>query len=230
MVLIVAMFGKLMITGLWVACLLGTLHGADKDSSGAWMDLLKPDLSNAEFPPGIWTMADGVLTASEDQMLWSDRDYDDFDLELEFKTDDGTNSGVLIYVSDPANWVANSVEVQIADDFSEQWSKAAKTWQCGALFGHLAPTKSMVKRPGEWNRMAISARGPLVKVWINGEQVIDADMRDWTSATTNPDGSEIPPWLSTPWAELPTKGRIGFQGKHAGAPIWFRNIRVREVE
>lgn len=230
MVLIVAMFGKLMITGLWVACLLGTLHGADNDSSGAWMDLLKPDLSNAEFPPGIWTMADGVLTASEDQMLWSDRDYDDFDLELEFKTDDGTNSGVLIYVSDPANWVANSVEVQIADDYSEQWSKAAKTWQCGALFGHLAPTKSMVKRPGEWNRMAISARGPLVKVWINGEQVIDADMRDWTSATTNPDGSEIPPWLSTPWAELPTKGRIGFQGKHAGAPIWFRHIRVREVE
>jgi hypothetical protein len=49
----------------------------------------------------------------------------------------------------------------------------------------------------------------------------------WTSAKTNPDGSEIPPWLSTPFAELPNKGKIGLQGKHAGAPIWFRNLKVK---
>lgn len=224
------MFKRILIYGLAGGVFLTACPGADDQTLGEWQALLNADLSNAEFPAGIWTQNDGVLTASEDQMLWTARDYDDFDLELEFKTDDGTNSGVLIYVSDPANWVSNSVEVQIADDFSARWSQADATWQCGALFGHLAPTKSMVKRPGEWNRMSISARGPLVKVWINGEQVIDADLRDWTSATTNPDGSAIPPWLSTPWAELPTTGRIGFQGKHAGAPIWFRHIRVREVE
>lgn len=224
------MFKRLLICGLMTGVFLIARLGAGNEKLGYWSPLLKADLSNAEFPAGIWTQEDGVLTATEDQMLWTARDYDDFDLEVEFKTDDGTNSGVLIYVSDPVNWVANSVEVQIADDFSEQWSKTDATWQCGALFGHLAPTRSMVKRPGEWNKMSISARGPLVKVWINGEQVIDADLRDWTSAKTNPDGSEIPPWLSTPWAELPTSGRIGFQGKHAGAPIWFRHIRVREVE
>ncbi len=224
------MFKRILIGGLVGGTLVSALLGASDEKLGEWRALFSPDLGNAEFPAGIWTQEDGILTASEDQMLWTARDYKDFDLEVEFKTDDGTNSGVLIYVSDPANWVSNSVEVQIADDFSEQWSKADPTWQCGALFGHLAPTKSMVKRPGEWNKMSITARGPLVKVWINGEQVIDADLRDWTSATTNPDGSEIPPWLSTPWAELPTTGRIGFQGKHAGAPIWFRNIRVREVE
>jgi hypothetical protein len=55
------------------------------------------------------------------------------------------------------------------------------------------------------------------------------DMSMWTSATTNPDGSEIPAWLSRPKAELETKGRIGFQGKHAGAPIYFRNIRIRPI-
>ncbi|GAB5562888.1 MAG: hypothetical protein SynsKO_45350 [Synoicihabitans sp.] len=197
---------------------------------GKWKPLLDRNLSNAVFPKGVWTVTDGVLTASEDKMLWTRRDYSLFDLELEFKTADGTNSGVIIYVSDPADWVANSVEVQIADDFSEQWSKAEPTWQCGALFGHQAPRKSAVKKPGNWNSMRIEARGPRVKVWINAEQVIDADLRDWTSATTNPDGSSIPPWLSTPWAELPHSGRIGLQGKHAGAPIWFRNIRVREAK
>jgi hypothetical protein len=224
------MFKRMICSAILGGCLLLTVQGSDEESRGDWRPLFGPNLGNAEFPAGIWTQSDGVLTATEDQMLWTARDYDDFELELEFKNGDGTNSGVVIYASDPANWIPYSVEVQIADDFSEQWSQADPTWQCGALFGHLAPTKSMVKRPGEWNKMTVTARGPLVKVWINGEQVIDADLRDWTSATTNPDGSEIPPWLSTPWAELPTTGRIGFQGKHGGAPIWFRNIRVREIE
>jgi hypothetical protein len=56
------------------------------------------------------------------------------------------------------------------------------------------------------------------------------DMSLWTSAETNPDGSEIPPWLSKPKAELATRGRIGLQGKHAGAPIYFRNLKIKELD
>jgi len=52
-------------------------------------------------------------------------------------------------------------------------------------------------------------------------------MRRWTSAKNNPNGTPIPPWLRKPLSEQPTKGRIGLQGKHAGAPIWFRNVRIR---
>lgn len=55
------------------------------------------------------------------------------------------------------------------------------------------------------------------------------DMAKWTLARTNPDGSEIPAWLTVPLAEVPTKGRIGFQGKHGDAPIWFRNIRIKPL-
>jgi hypothetical protein len=54
------------------------------------------------------------------------------------------------------------------------------------------------------------------------------DMSQWTSAKKNPDGSKIPSWLSRPVAELAPKGYIGLQGKHAGAPIFFRNIRIKE--
>jgi hypothetical protein len=56
------------------------------------------------------------------------------------------------------------------------------------------------------------------------------DRTRWTSAKKNPDGSDIPPWLSRPVAELPTHGWIGLQGKHAGATIWFRNLRVKELD
>ncbi len=55
------------------------------------------------------------------------------------------------------------------------------------------------------------------------------NMSLWASAKTNPGGSEIPSWLNKPFSKAPTKGRIGLQGKHAGAPIWFRNVKVREL-
>ena len=194
-----------------------------------WPALFKADLSDAEFPAGVWTVADGVLTASEDQAIWTKRDYENFVLDLEFKTAPGTNSGVIVYCSNVADWIPNSVEIQIADDTADEWAKSPATWHCGAIFGHLAPSKSAVLKPGEWNRFTITCVGKKIYVMLNGLQVTAMDMSLWTSAKLNPDGTEIPSWLSRPFAELATRGRIGFQGKHAGAPIFFRNIRIKEV-
>ncbi len=195
-----------------------------------WADLFAADLSDAVYPEGVWLFDDGILTADEDQAIWTQRDYDNFVLDLEFKTAASTNSGVIVYCSDIQNWIPNSLEIQIADDFAEQWASQPATWHCGAIFGHLAPTKTMVKPAGEWNRFVITCRNQNITVVLNGETVTELDMSLWTSAKTNPDGSEIPPWLSKPLAELPTRGRIGLQGKHAGAPIYFRNLKIKELE
>jgi|SRR5512133_3074828 hypothetical protein len=197
--------------------------------SNKWPDLFTADLSNAEYPAGIWSFTDGILTATEDQCIWTKKDYSNFVIDLEFKTAEGTNSGVIVYCSNTKDWIPNSVEIQIADDFAKQWAESPKTWQCGAVFGHLAPTKSMVKKPGEWNKFTITCKGKNIQVMLNGETVTNMNMDLWTSAKTNPDGSEIPAWLSTPFAQLKTSGRIGLQGKHAGAPIYFRNIKIREL-
>jgi len=199
------------------------------DTKG-WQDLFAPDLSNALKPEGVWTVENGELTASKDEAIWSKDDYENFVLDLEFKNAPETNSGVIVYCSNIAKWIPNSVEIQIADDFAEKWAKADKTWQCGAVFGHLAPTKSAVKKPGEWNHYTIRCVGQKIEVLLNGELVTSMDMSKWTSAKTNPDGSKIPEWLSNPFSTLPTKGKIGFQGKHAGAPIWFRNIKVKKLD
>ena len=195
-----------------------------------WQDLFAADLSNATFPEGVWTFEDGVLTAGEDQVIWSKKDYDNFIIDLEFKTEDGTNSGVIVYCTDMQNWIPNSVEIQIADDFSEKWAKMPKTWQCGAIFGHLAASKSMVKKPGQWNRFTITCKDKMVYVMLNSLIVTEMNMDLWTSATKNPDGSDIPSWLSKPFAELPTHGHIGLQGKHAGALIYFRNMKIKELD
>jgi hypothetical protein len=198
--------------------------------SEKWESLFKNDLSNATFPKGVWTCTKGVFTASEDQAIWSAKEYENFKLDLEFKTAAGTNSGVIVYCTNQENWIPNSVEIQIADDFAKQWAESPKSWQCAAIFGHLAPTKSLVKKPGEWNRMTITCKEKKIKVALNDEIVTKMDMDLWTSATKNPDGSEIPAWLSTPFNQLKTKGFIGLQGKHAGAPIYFRNIKIKDLK
>ena len=192
-----------------------------------WVNLFNDELSNAIHPEGVWTVSDGVMTASEDEAIWSAKVYDNFVLDLEFKNADGTNSGVILHGTDIKDWVPNSVEIQIADDYNKKWADSPANWQCGAVFGHKAVSKRTVKNPGEWNRMTIKAVGQHISVVLNGEPVINIDMGDYTSAKDNPDGSEIPPWLSTPLAELPTYGHIGLQGKHGDATVWFRNIRIK---
>jgi len=207
-----------------------SINSKPNTKAKGWENLFDATLSNAIFTRNVWTVNDGVLTASEDQSIWSKEQYDDFVLDLEFKNAEGTNSGVIVHATDINNWIPHSVEIQIADDFSEEWSKAPASWQCGAIFGHQAATKHTVKKPGEWNRYTITCIKRKIWVVLNGELVNSCDMSLYTSATDNTDGTKAPEWLSNPMAVLGIHGRIGLQGKHAGAPIYFRNIKVKRLK
>lgn len=202
---------------------------SEHPNSEAWTNVFKEDLSNAIFPDSVWSFVNGEFTATEDQFLWTENEYDNFTLDLEFKNADGTNSGVVVYCSDLDDWIPNSVEVQIADDHNETWAKSPKNWQCGAIFGRKPATKSVVKKPGEWNKYTITCIDNMIYVLLNDTQVNQIDLSKFIDAKVNPDGSKAPSWLSKAPATLPTKGKIGFQGKHAGAPVYFRNIRIQEI-
>ncbi len=216
----------------WVATTLADEVAPPKahpDSTG-WESVFAGDLSNAIYPKGIWSFEGGLLTATEDRCIWTKKQYENFILDLEFKNAPGTNSGVFVYCSDIDKFIPNSVEVQIADDYASRWAGAPKSWQCAAIFGRQAAAKSTVKKPGQWNRMTITCKGTRISVILNARLVTEIDMKKWTSAKKNPDGSDIPPWLGNPMAELPTKGHIGLQGKHGGAPIFFRNIKIKGID
>ncbi len=195
------------------------------DSSG-WNDLLVHDLTNMKVPGGVWIHRDGLLTATEDQNIWTKAVHGDCVLDLEFKFEPGANSGVFLYNSDDTNWMPASIEIQICDDAAKQWQEKPANWRCGAFFGHQPATKSTVKSAGEWNRMTLTAQGPKITVVLNNEVVNEIDLTQWKDGKLNPDSSEMPKWLQgKPWSELPRKGRIGFQGRHAGAGIEFRHIK-----
>ena len=102
-------------------------------SKKGWKNLFGNNLENAMYTKDIWIDSNGIITARKDEAIWSKEKYDDFILDLDFQTADGTNSGVIVHATETEEWIPHSVEIQIADDYSAQWSKAAPTWQCGAI-------------------------------------------------------------------------------------------------
>lgn len=195
-----------------------------------YVPLFDDDLSNADYDGNVWTCNDGILTANADQSIWTKVPYENYILDLEFKNDVNTNSGVIIYCTDKQNWIPSSIEIQIADDYHPEWQSYPENWRCGSIYGHKGANEQLVvNKPGEWNHMIIKAVGQNIDIELNGKHIVSADLAEWTSGKINPDGTPIPEWLPTPYANLPTKGFIGLQGKHGASNIWFRNIKIKQL-
>lgn len=199
------------------------------DNEG-WTDLFNKDLSNAIYPAGVWSVTeDGVFKATKDEIIFSKNDYENFEIELEFKIESKSNSGIVIYCTDTKDWIPNSVEVQIADSSCESFSKP--TWTCGSIFGHV-PSEFDTKLPfGVWHKMRVRCEGQNIDAWLNGKHVSHMDMSKWTDNKVGPDGTVILPWLTKQKkCDMPTKGKVGLQGKHGGAATDFRNIKIRPIQ
>ncbi len=220
------------IISIAAACALSACCAFNNDDCG-WEPLFKQDLSNAQFDKGVWSVnKDGELVATEDKMIFSTVDYENFEISLDFKIQKDANSGIVFYCTDTAKWIPNSLEIQICDSDSEKYKPRGETWLCGAFFGHKAPTTLTATKPvGEWNSMKARFAGKQIDVWINGIHVNSFNLADWKDKTTNPDGSKIPAWLTAKIkSEVPTVGKVGLQGKHGGAACDFRNVKVRKIQ
>jgi len=142
-----------------------------------------------------------------DAYLTTDRKYEDFILDLEFKFNAKGNSGVFLRVADRLSHVDSGFEVQILDTHGK---KEFGHHDCGGVIGTVGPTKNMVKPAGEWNRYVISCIGSQLDVVLNGEKIIDLDLS------------------KSRLKDRPLSGYIGFQdeAKH----VWYRNVRIKELK
>ena len=166
------------------------------------------------YGPGYFDLdpATGVLTSHGGMGLfwYAVREYGDFVLELEFKCEDGhTNSGVFLRVpgvptSD--DYIYHAFEIQIDE-------AAEGIYQTGAVYDAEAPAPHVKNPPGEWNHFQIAFVGDRITVDMNGTRVID--------------------WVAEPRgkvADFAPRGYIGLQNHHDPNAVYFRNIRVKEVQ
>ncbi len=186
-----------------------------------WIKLFSgQDLKGWTCKPGAWAVEDGVLTRKGGSDIWTESEYGDFVLELEFKIAKDTNSGVFFRTADTNDCVQTGIEMQVLDSYGKS---AADKHDCGAIYDCLAPTKNAVKPPGEWNKLRLTCRGPRIEIVLNDVRIIDMNLNDWKEAGKNPDGS--PNKFRTAYKDMPRSGHIGFQDH--GSSVWYRNIRLK---
>lgn len=212
---------------LWTGMLLGGSVSAapvsHPDTTG-WTDLIAANLSNVEMTAGSWEMKEGVLVAKTHDTIWTKASYDNFILDLEFKVEKESNSGVFLRSGNVKDVLA-ALEVQV-----HEGEDGALYGMVGAIYNAQPPVKKVQKPVSEWNRFTITCNDNKMSLVFNGEEVWNIDLNNWKEPHQNPDGTKNK--FAKALKDFSRKGPIGLQGLHgkAQAPVWYRNIRIKEIK
>jgi hypothetical protein len=109
-----------------------------------------------------WEAQAGVLVNTEHGAnLKTTRKFDDFKLHIEYNCPDGGNSGIYLRGRD---------EIQVA---YEKPGVEDKFHDMGSVYGFLAPTAELPRKPGEWESFDVTLVGRYVTIVRNGVKTID---------------------------------------------------------
>ena len=214
----------------------GVLAGEPKQT--AWEPLFDgKTLSGWEIleDDGKFFVEDGAIVGEtapgvKSSYLCTKESFDDFILELDFKVDEGLNSGVQIrsgtyeeetttlYMTGRLDLVSHTYGAGRLFGYQIEIDTSDRAWTGGfyeqgrrgwlQTLEYNEPARKAFQQ-GQWNHLRIAAIHDSFKTWLNG--VPATDTRDCWSRS----------------------GRIGLQlhgSKQPGKQVLFRNIRIKKVE
>ncbi|MCD4698496.1 MAG: DUF1080 domain-containing protein [Bacteroidales bacterium] len=220
---------------LLLFCFIGSIAQINPSAENEWIDIFDGVSSKGwkgfkkDVVPGGWIVKDGNLVAlGKGGDLGGDiitaRQYEDFELSLEWAISEGGNSGILFHVLEegyPAVY-ATGPEYQVLDDAG--YPDKLKEWQlAGANYAMHNAQDKILKPAGEFNKSRIIVKDSHVEHWLNGNKVVEYELwsDDWKERVQNSK------WKDYPGYGLARKGHIGLQDH--GSPVMFRNIKIRNL-
>jgi hypothetical protein len=149
--------------------------------------------------------------------LFTEEEFDNFILRFEFKLKTGSNNGIGIRAPYDGDAAYVGMEIQVLDDGAAEYADL-KPWQYhGSVYGIVPARRGHLRPTGEWNQEEIAAQGRRIKVTLNGQVIVDADLNE----VKDPEVLQAHPGM------LRDRGHIGFLGHDRY--VAFRNIRIQKL-
>lgn len=207
------------------------------DGTGTgWQALGEGDFADVNGNPETWTWQGDLLkcTGQPIGVLRTQRTFTNFEMVIQWRhLESGGNSGVFVWVPDkalqglpPDKLPEYGIEVQMLDHgyaklYEERTGKKGEFFTTnGDVFAvgnsklnpfpplspngaRSFPSKNLSKGVDEWNHYYVRAINGEVRLWVNGEEVSGGNSAE------------------------PRTGYLCLEAE--GAPIEFKNIRIREL-
>ena len=167
-----------------------------------------------------YEVVDGAIRCKSGKggVLHTRDEYGDFVVRLEFKVPPGGNNGLAIrYPGTGDTAYVGMCELQVLDNDSDKYTKLDPRQYHGSAYGMVAAARGYQRSPGQWNFQEVTVVGSTIKVELNGNMILDADLsqvKDLMADTPHPGKDR-------------TRGFFGFAG-HSD-PVEFRNVRIKEL-
>lgn len=178
-----------------------------------------------------WKFADGelYLDASSKEGrgdLITDSEYENYELQLEWKVSACANSGILFNVVEDPKYAAvyyTGPEMQVLDNSCHPDAKIIKH-RAGDLYDLISCSEETVNPAGEWNQARLVSNKANYEFWLNGKKLVTFTMHDaaWDAMVANSKFKAMPDFGKS------LKGHIALQDH--GDKVSFRNIKIKELK
>lgn len=162
--------------------------------------------------------------------LYTKKEYSDFIFRFEFCfMKEGVNNGVGIRTPMGVDAAYHGMEIQILDHDAPIYKNLREYQQHGSVYGIIPAKRVKFPKLGTWNTEEIVVKGDRIKVTVNGEVILDGNIRKACKGNNvSKDGSKENPYTVDKKNHpglFNKSGHIGFLGHGEG--LKFRNIRIK---
>ena len=163
---------------------------------------------------------------ADGDILFATKKFKNFELSVDWNAGKAGNSGIFFNVREvpgkPIYYAAP--EVQVLDNVDASDNKI-DSHLAGSLYDMIAADPKTVKPSGSWNTIVIKVKDGVVTHTQNGVKVLSYTLwtPEWDALVAKSKFKTFPGFTEG----IAKEGYIGLQDH--GYPIWFRNIKIREL-